>query len=242
MPNSAVMTSSALVGTGWFLWFLSAAAICLQIMWNNAPGLQVATTALRYLEEGADEDDRYAVQEDAGDDEDLEWFQLERWIDPQSLSYDIIEGFLYAADAFFIAWILWGCLVHCGVLPDERLNRNRRHRRIKDGRGVFSPMRNFDPFESDADDDDDNSDASRDSMEYGNSHQDELLDDEIDIKQEEKKLSKAAERFFKKAETHKKQKNEAKNAPGPGEEGVMLLDLEMADQPVRTHDADVVFL
>lgn len=235
MANSSTIVTSV----GWFLWFSSAGAIVLQILVATTTSSTTTPSkhleiALRYLEEGADEDDIYAADQTiitSNDDDGVEWFQLERWIDPQSLAYDMIEGVLYVCDAFFIAWILWGCLVHCGVLPDERLSRRRR--RLKDGRGVFAPIRDFDPLESD------DEDASRDSMEYGDSHQSLLEDEQVDIKKEEKKLMKAAEKFFNKAEKHKKQK---KNAPGPGEEGILLLDLEMADQPQRKHDADVVFL
>jgi hypothetical protein len=231
------MASTKLLAAGWFLWCLSAVAVCVQIMEKNS-SLTLTSNALRFLEEdaGADEDDEFVEDGvNVEDDDDLEWFQLERWLDPTSLAYDIIEGFLYVADAFFIAWVLWGCLVHCGVLPDERLNRKRRHRRLKDGRGVFSPIQNFDPLESSDDDD-----ASRDSMEYGYSHENEILDDDVDIRQEEKKLVKAAEKYFSKAEKHKKK---MQNAPGPAEDGVLLLDLEMSDQPVAKHPKpDVVFL
>jgi hypothetical protein len=235
--SNTTMTSTNLLAVGWFLWCLSVVAVCAQIMEKNSSLTTLTSSALRFLEEkdAADEDDLYVEDGITVVDDDLEWFQLERWLDPSSLAYDIIEGFLYVADAFFIAWVLWGCLVHCGVLPDERLNRKQRHRRLKDGRGVFSPIQNFDAVESSDDDD-----ASRDSMEYGYSHENEILDDDVDIQQEEKNLVKAAEKYFSKAEKHKK---EMENAPGPAEEGVLLLDLEMADQPVEKYPKpDVMFL
>ncbi len=132
---------------------------------------------------------------------------------------------------------MWGCLVHCGLFPDDRLDRNRRERRVKDGRGVFAPLRDFDALNSDNEDDD----KSRDSMEYGDAHENDEYG-EVDIEEEEKKLAQEAEAFFRKAERHKKRKEkQQRNAPGPEEK--LLLDLEMPEQPrERQGPVNVVFL
>lgn len=203
-------------------------------------------SAQRYLEEGSDEDDRY-VNGDGSMGVDLEhhsdWYNLDHWLDSTSLMYDIIEGFLYVADAFFIAWILWGCLVHCGICPDHRLNRKRRTRMVKDGRGVFAPLKDFDAFASDHDDDDD--DKSRESMEYGDGHEDDDEYGNIDVRKEEEKIAKAAEEFFSKAEKKKRSlkngKGKKRNATNPDE--TMLLDLEMPEQHhEKQRSGDVIFL
>jgi hypothetical protein len=228
--------TSIWISTGWILWLFSALAVFVQMM-----GSTTQPEGLRYLEEGADEDDRYTNDDNnMAADDDAEWYNLDTWLDPSSLAYDIIEGFLYVADAFFIAWVLWGCLVHCGIFPDDRLDRNRRGRRIKDGRGVFAPLRDFDALESDNDDDDDD-DESRNSMEYGDARDEEEYAD-IDLRREEEKMAKAAKAFFSKAEKHKKQKEKRKHAPGPAEEEVLLLDLEMTATPSEQSGPDVIFL
>lgn len=224
--SSGSRRSTLLTSLGWVLWVFSALAVVLQ-MWQSKIHPQSADMQLviRYLEQGADEDDQlFEIDTSIGieKDDDSEWFTLEHWVQPSTLLYDVIEGFLYVGDAFFIAWILWGCLVHCGVFPDDRLDRNRRERRVKDGRGVFAPLRDFDALNSDDEDDD----KSRDSMEYGDAHDDDEYG-EVNIEEEEKKIAQAAEEFFQKAEKHKKQ-NEKGNAPGPEE--TLLLDLEMPEQ------------
>ena len=202
--------------------------------------LQHAQQVTRFLAQGADEDDKFSVGGASipENDDGLMWYQLETWVDSRSLAYDIIEGFLYVGDAFFIAWVLWGCLVHCGILPDERLDRRRRLRRLKDGRGVFSPIRNFDPLYSSDDDDDE----SRDSMEYGDPHEEDEYGD-IDVQKEEEKIKKDAESFFQKGESRKSKDRKKKiDDAGPMEEGVLLLDFEMAGTPQNQPSADVIFL
>lgn len=237
-----------LISFGWLLWFFSALAVFHQMSQQSLKSHQSAASqlAFRYLEdkEGADEDDEF-VHIDASigidkDDDSAEWFTLEHWVQPSTLVYDIVEGFLYVVDAFFIAWILWGCLVHCGIFPDERLDRNRRARRIKDGRGVFAPLRDFDALNSDDEDDD----GSRDSMEYGDSHDDDEYGD-VDVKREEGKIAKAAEEFFQKAEKQKKrvEREKGNKRYAPGQEESMLLDLEMpAQQRESRRPVDIVFL
>ena len=207
---------------------------------RNSYSRKTEATLLRYLEVRADEYEYEASGNDASveDDSTVEWYRLERWVEQNSLAYDIIEGFFYVADAFFLAWLLWGCFVLCGICPDDRLDKLRRWRRIRDGRGVFSPLKDFDPFESSDDDDD----ASRDSLEYGNAH----IDDEygeIDVNKEENQLDKAAEDFFSRPERKqsKKQKFKKKGNLLPAEE-VLLLDLEMAETPPEKKDPAVVFL
>lgn len=239
--NSWIRRSTLLICLGWVLWVFSALGVVVQ-MRQSMTVRQSAESQLgyRYLEQGADEDDElFEVDTSIGmdEDDDSEWFTLEHWVQPSSLLYDIIEGFLYVGDAFFIAWILWGCLVHCGLFPDDRLDRNRRERRVKDGRGVFAPLRDFDALNSDNEDDD----KSRDSMEYGDAHENDEYG-EVDIEEEEKKLAQEAEEFFRKAERHKKRKEkQQRNAPGPEEK--LLLDLEMPEQQrERQGPVNVVFL
>ena len=236
-----------LLSVGWVLWFFSALAVVHQ-MAQSLTSHQFAASqlAFRYLEdkEGADEDDEFVHVDTSigvdGDDDDSEWFALHHWVQPSTLTYDIIEAFLYVGDVFFIAWILWGCLVHCGVFPDDGTDRNRRERRIKDGRGVFAPLRDFDPLYSDDEDDDD---KSRDSMEYGDSHDDDEYGD-VDVKEEEKKIASDAEAFFQKAEKHRKLVRIEKDNErcGPCEEGLLLdLDTPAQQRESRRH-VDVVFL
>jgi hypothetical protein len=240
--------ASMLMAAGWMLWFLSGTAVFSQILSTtirNTKHHSFNESAQRYLEEGADEDDRYTN----GDgrmgvdlEHDSDWYHLDHWLDPTSLIYDIIEGSLYVADAFFVAWILWGCLVHCGICPDHRLNRKRRTRLVKDGRGVFAPLKDFDALASEIDDDDD---KSRESMEYGDGHDDDDEYGDIDVRKEEEKIAKAAEEFFSKAEKKKKSlkngKEKKRNGTYP-EEG-MLLDLEMSEQHhEKQGPGDVIFL
>lgn len=239
--------ASMLMSAGWMLWFLSGTAVFSQILSTtirNTKHHSFNESAQRYLEEGADEDDRYTNGDGRmGVDlkHDSDWYHLDHWLDPTSLIYDIIEGSLYVADAFFVAWILWGCLVHCGICPDHRLNRKRRTRLVKDGRGVFAPLKDFDELASEIDDDD----KSRESMEYGDGHDDDDEYGDIDVRKEEEKIAKAAEEFFSKAEKKKKSlkngKEKKRNGTYP-EEG-MLLDLEMSEQHhEKQGPGDVIFL
>eukprot|EP00547_Thalassionema_nitzschioides_P003741 CAMPEP_0194216974 /NCGR_PEP_ID=MMETSP0156-20130528/20106_1 /TAXON_ID=33649 /ORGANISM="Thalassionema nitzschioides, Strain L26-B" /LENGTH=196 /DNA_ID=CAMNT_0038945873 /DNA_START=132 /DNA_END=722 /DNA_ORIENTATION=+ len=195
------------------------------------------TRSRRRLENAADEDDILNFTEEYDDDRDIEWYHLDRYIDRTSLLYDIIEGFLYVADAFFILWITWGCLVHYGICTRDRLFRRRRFRRIRDGRGVFAPVYDFDTMHDDEDDDmSRESIESRESMEYGNPPEKGEFG-EVDEREEAKKLLKAADEYFE-----KKKKTSEKARTVVAEDDGLLLDLEMTERPRAIADPDVVFL
>jgi len=177
-----------------------------------------------------DEDDEFGNYDDSVLDDDTDWWQLEHYVQRNTLMYDTIEAFLYIADLFFIVWLTWGCLVHIGVLPDDRLDR-QKDRRVHDGRGVFSPVRNFDPFESS--DDDDN--GSIESMEYGNNHLGDNHSD-VNIEEEEKKLDASAEDYFNRPD---RQRKEARNQSSIADKE-QLLDLELTVQ--KNPGAQTIFI
>jgi hypothetical protein len=216
--------------------YLGLIAITFQVLshYNNSKSSNIPKQ--RKMEKGVD-DDRIDLGNSFNvTNDDREWYTLEHWLKPASLAYDIVEGFLYVADAFFIAWVLWGCLVHCGIVPDERIQGNRRFRRVKDGRGVFAPLRDFDALDSSDDEDDNDDDQSHDSMEYGDAH-DEDEYNEVDLKQVAENIEKAAEDFFSKAER-------SKGITSEQSEDRVLRDLEMAvtQHKGKADPADVIFL
>lgn len=148
----------------------------------------------RHLEQkGVDEDD------DSNDSEPVHtqetpWYYLEHYLQKDSLAYDTVEGFSYVTLAVLVLWILWTCLVHCGICPDDRLDRRRDLRQLKDGRGVFSPVGQLDEV-SDGD--------SEESMEFGHSHNGQSFG-AIRISEVDKDLHEAADNFFSKGDRHPK--------------------------------------
>lgn len=187
----------------------------------------VAYELIRRLE-GADEDDDMFQDDGNG----YPWYSLDHWVERDSLGYDIIEGFFLVAIGLACLWMCWGCLVVCRICPDDRLDRRRYLRKVRDGRGVFAPVRLHDPNDDGGggvdDDDEDDDDASRESMEYGNNHLDDYKFRKINVGEEEKKLMAAAQDFF-----DKPRRGNIETRSQPDEETVedTLLDLEMIEQP-----------
>lgn len=214
----------------WLLCILLNIAVCTHYFMVRIPDS-------RRLDSAADEDDVLNYTEEYDDDRDIDWYRLDRYIERNSLLYDIIEGFLYVADIFFILWISWGCLVHFGVCSNDRIFRRRRFRRVRDGRGVFAPLYDFDTMQ-DSDDDDMSRESieSRESMEYGNAPEKGEFG-EVDEREEAKKLLKAADEYFEK----KKKSSQRANPTMADDEG-LLLDIEMTEIPKPKTDPDVVFL
>lgn len=60
-------------------------------------------------------------------------FSLSRYVDPDSITYDTIEGFFYAAIFTVIFLALYkcccSCLDRCGLCPENEYMRKRRHRK-----------------------------------------------------------------------------------------------------------------
>ena len=209
--------------------FLASLLVCVQ------PTLaQIVTRLGRSLEQGrVDEDDEFDdyLDDTAFIDDNSAWWQLERYIRRNTLAYDTIEAFFYIADAFFILWLAWGCLVHVGICPDDRVDRRRDLRRINDGRGVFAPVRNLDPFES-------SDDESEQSMEYGNSHLDSQYGDDVNEIQEAQKINQAAQNYFSRPDRQRKKQQKANKNKTKDEEQVLDLELTVRNRP----DAQTLFI
>lgn len=150
----------------------------------------------RYLEQkGVDEDDDSNYSEPV-QIQATPWYHLEHYLQKDSLAYDTVEGFCYVTVALLVLWIVWTCLVHCGICPDDRLDRRRDLRRVKDGRGVFSPVGQQDEV---SDDD------SEESMEFGHSHDGQSFG-AIRMSEVDQDLEDAADKFFSKSDRHPKAK------------------------------------
>jgi hypothetical protein len=152
----------------------------------------------RFLDEkGADEDDDSDPVDDALSHA-KPWYYVENYVPKDSLAYDMVEGFGYVAAFLIIAMILWTCLEYCRICPDHRLDRRRDLRRVKDGKGVFSPLGQADEA---ADDD------SEESAEFGHSHENDPFGD-IRPSAVDEELDEAAKKFFSKGEDRQQKKKE----------------------------------
>lgn len=191
------------------LLLLSAAATKLVSARIQTPYLS------RFLDEkGADEDDDSDPVDDAPT-QTKPWYYVENYVVKDSLAYDMVEGFGYVATCLIIVMILWTCLVYCGICPDHRLDRRRDLRRVKDGRGVFSPLGQAE----DASDDD-----SEESAEFGHSRENDPFGD-IRSSAADQELEEAAKKFFSKGEDRQQKKKKIKAAPRN-----KFLEIELSEE------------
>eukprot|EP00542_Grammatophora_oceanica_P021828 CAMPEP_0194027388 /NCGR_PEP_ID=MMETSP0009_2-20130614/1542_1 /TAXON_ID=210454 /ORGANISM="Grammatophora oceanica, Strain CCMP 410" /LENGTH=236 /DNA_ID=CAMNT_0038666435 /DNA_START=134 /DNA_END=844 /DNA_ORIENTATION=- len=190
---------------------------------------------LRRLEGVDEDDDEYFGPPD---EVPKPWWYLSRYVDPNSIVFDFIQGFFFVGCLLLLVWLVWNCCVDIGYFPDPRLDRKRDIRRRSDGRGVFAPLAS-----SDLEDiDDDN--ASVESMEYGHSHLDDAYGD-VDPEKEGQNLQKAAKKYFKKEEKKGKPRRSKRQSRGQesGEDAMYgdLLDMEMVESKPKV-EAKTVFL
>jgi len=89
----------------------------------------------RNTKENEDDDDNVHWEPDDPTDHPQDQpsvFSLSRYVDPDSIVYDTIVGFFYAAIFTAIAVVIYkcccSCLDRCGLCPDNEIMRKRRHR------------------------------------------------------------------------------------------------------------------
>lgn len=183
--------------------------------------------------EGVDEDDD---EYDQAAQKYTHWHHLGNYVDPDSVTYDMVQGFFFVAVVGCILWCVWGCGVRLGFFHPVLLRHGSRLQR--DGRGVFTKVPNHLFEDNDAWDDD-----TQISMEFGHSH----LDDEygeIDMREEERMLNEEADDFFGESDDRMIRRiPPAQETNEDDEQGKPFVDLEMTpSKPTATKETKTTFI
>lgn len=91
----------------------------------------------RNANENDDDDFHWEPDDPKPQDQPPSIFSLSRYVDPDSIVYDTIKGFFYAAIFIAIVVVIYkcccSCLDRCGLCPDNEYMRKRRHQQRAGG-------------------------------------------------------------------------------------------------------------